>query len=93
MTKSRSIPATRDAQLARYWELRHAIDLARGRIAPLREKHDAFVNEAREKAQALADKMHAEETDVLDGLSMGEAMNEMAFLARGLVTVGEDPNA
>lgn len=82
----------REKQTNRYWELQHAIDKARAKIAPLREAHDRFVNDAADKARQLAAKMHAAEENVLHGMSLNEALDEVAFLARGLVNVGEDPS-
>lgn len=81
----------RDKQLSRYWELQHAIADARAKIAPLRAEHDKFVNDAAKTAKAMADKMHHAEENVLGKMSLNDALMEAAFLARGLVNVGEDP--
>ena len=73
---------TKEEQRARFWDLTHKMDAIRAKVAPLREKRDAHVNEAAEKDRKLM---------VEPGVGMYEAQQELAFLARGLANVGTDP--
>jgi hypothetical protein len=86
-----AIPS-KDEMKARFWELKGVIEAAHDKIAPLREARDAAVNahaEADEKAMA---DIRAIEAEVTPGLNMADAKAEMAFLARGLGNVGDDPS-
>ena len=73
----------------RFWQLKNAVDAAKAAIVPLQEVRDAFVNEAREKEAGLMAPIKAIKADVLDGISLFDAEQEMAMYARYLGNVGE----
>lgn len=73
----------------RFWQLKKAIDAAKEKIVPLQKKRDAFVNEAREKEASLMAPINAIKADVMDGISLFDAEQEMAMYARFLGNVGE----
>jgi hypothetical protein len=81
----------KESMRRRFWALKNAIDKAKEKIVPLREKRDAFVNKYndRERDAELMKPILAIQADVLGGVSMFEAEQEMAMLARSLGNVGE----
>lgn len=88
---------SKEEMRARYWEVHNAMDAVRAKTAPLREARDAFVNEAREKDEAMMAEIFALEADtgLKDDkgkpLGMFDAQNELAFWARALSNVGDNP--
>lgn len=75
---------SKEEMKARFWELHDALDATRAKAAPLREAHDAFVNEAREKAEAMHKQILDVEADVIGGLNLFDAQMEQAAIARAL---------
>lgn len=76
----------------RFWELKKAVDAAKEKIVPLREKRDAFVNKYndREKDAELMKPIRDIQANIGNGVSMFDAEQEMAMIARFLGgTVGE----
>ncbi len=76
----------------RFWQLKKAVDAGKEKIVPLREKRDAFVNQYNDRDQdaKLMAPIKKIQADVLDGISMFDAEQEMAGIARFLGgTVGE----
>lgn len=84
---------TKEEMTARFWALTDAMDAVRAKVAPLREKRDAAVNKAAEEDRKAMEAIRAIESDVIDGMSMYEAQQELAFYARALNNVGERPAA
>ena len=83
---------TKDEMRARFWDLKHAIDAKESAVAALREKYEPEWNAATAARKAHMEEIRSLEGDVgIDGLSMFDAKQEMAFLARGLGNVGSDP--
>lgn len=74
---------------ARFWHLKKAVDAGKEKIVPLQAKRDKFVNDAREKDAELMAPIHKARENVVDGISMYDAEQEMAMLARFLGNVGE----
>jgi len=85
-----SIP-TKEEAVARFWELKAAIDAVEAEAAPLREARDAHVNEAAAKDKELMAEMRALDEDVIDGLSMYEAKMQLSACAKLAGNVGADP--
>lgn len=73
----------------RFWHLKNAVDAGKEKIAPLQAKRDKHVNDAREKEAGLMAPIQAIRADVVDGISMFDAEQEMAMIARYLGNVGE----
>lgn len=73
----------------RFWHLKKAVDAGKEKILPLQAERDKFANEAREKEAELTKPIRAVQADVVDGISMFDAEQEMAMLARYLGNVGE----
>jgi uncharacterized coiled-coil DUF342 family protein len=73
-----SIMPTPEKMRARFAELGQQRDDILARSTPLREARDAFANEAREKEQAMNDKIRKAETKLL------EIDQERALIARAL---------
>lgn len=71
----------KDAMRARFWELTAQAEAIQANVAPLREAHDAFVNETAAKAREMHDAIKAAQEGLFD------IENERAFLARGLGNV------
>ncbi len=74
---------------ARFWLLKRAVDAGKDKILPLQAKLDDHVNKAREKELELHAPIAAIREDVVDGISMFDAEQEVAMLARYLGNVGE----
>lgn len=74
---------------ARFWQLKKAVDKAKADIVPLQKKRDAFVNKAREDEAKLLVPIRKIQADVLEGISLFDAEQEMAMYARYLGNVGE----
>lgn len=75
----------------RFWELKKAIEATEAKVADLRGKYEPQWNAAQELRRKHTAEIKAVESKVLKGVTMFEAKNEMAFLARGLGNVGTDP--
>jgi hypothetical protein len=84
------LPSKEVARL-RFWELKKLVDAAKEKIAPLREKRDAFVNQYndREKDKKLMAPILKIGADIGGGISLFDAEQEMAMIARYLGNVGE----
>lgn len=79
---------TKDEMRARFWALKHAIDDTEAKSQPVRDALSALTAE-QAKLRAQAEKI---ESDVgFEKLSMFDAKQELAFIARGLGNVGTDP--
>ena len=78
---------------ARFWTLKKAVDAGKEKIIPFRVKRDAFVNKYndRDKDAELMAPIRAIQSDVLNGMSMAEAEQEMAGIARFLGGVVGEP--
>lgn len=77
------MPSKEEAQ-ARFDELWPLIQAAKAKIVPLREKHDAFVNEfknPKKEAELFAPILKIGE-DIGNGMSLFDAENELAVCAR-----------
>lgn len=81
----------KETSLARFWELKNAIDAIEAQTAPLRTARDAFVNAAARRDEALMEEIRAVEAQTVGGSNLFDARQELAFLARGLGNVGENP--
>lgn len=73
----------------RFWHLKKAVDAGKEKILPLQAERDKFVNKAREDEAKLMAPIHKIRANVVDGISMFDAEQEMAMLARYLGNVGE----
>lgn len=73
----------------RFWYLKKAIDAGKEKIIPLQAERDKFVNESRVKEAKLMAPIQKIRANVIDGISMFDAEQEMAMIARYLGNVGE----
>lgn len=73
----------------RFWHLKKAVDAGKEKIIPLQAERDKFVNEARVKEAKLMAPIQKIRSNVVDGISMFDAEQEMAMIARFLGNVGE----
>lgn len=87
-----ALPSKEEMRL-RFWALKKAVDARESSVAAKREKCEPEWNAAQAKRKKDIEAIRALEADVgLDSLSMFDAKQEMAFIARGLGNqVGEDP--
>lgn len=79
---------TKDEMRARFWALTHAIAATEAKSQP---KRQALSDLTATQAKLAAEARKIESDVGLDGLSLFDAKQEKAFLARGLGNVGTDP--